>query len=296
MVGYSTIIGLFGFLDRGRWIRRRVRSTNFIFFVFVRNWCRADGRVKETCRAEVPIKGTCRVRLRNSIFFDFGSALGPGEHHRLTALPPVDAIERPFPAAYGGGFKAGKSVHRPGFIGQPAVSQSEDCVCRFRGMKQPLTCGLLVEDAGFEMNDALEIAVRDDGGLLHQVATSGVETSERFVNIRVGLRCEGPRNRDVFIVQRGVQAVAAAVAGGLLPAGGGDRSAGLGAVDPGGLDLSLGSHSGYSMHEGFGAGVYCGRELVCFVGVRNFRGLSTGIWDGAADRTGLIGTIRKRLR
>jgi hypothetical protein len=64
--------------------------------------------------------------------------------------------------------------------------------------------------------------------------------------------------------------VAAAVAGGFLFSGVGDGSAGFGAVDPGGFDLTLSSHPGNIMHEGFGAGAQNAGEFVCFVGIRNF--------------------------
>ena len=71
----------------------------------------------------------------------------------------------------------------------------------------------------------------------------------------------------------GAEAVAAAVAGGLLFSDAGDRSAGSGAVDPGGFALSCSSHFGSIMHEGFAELALKCLDCFCFVGVKNLQWL-----------------------
>jgi hypothetical protein len=233
MIGYSSIIGLFGVVDLDRGVgASQVRSTNFIFFVFVGNGC--------------------WVRFSDFIFFDFRSdffsAFGLAKHRRLKPVPSLHACQRPFPAPVCCRFEAKEGFDRPGFIGQPPVRESEDRLAGFRRMDKPLTGDFLVDDAGFEVNDAQETAVCVEGGLDERV---GIGIDGEVVRLGAGRHWNTRGNRDLLCVH----AVAAAVAGGLLPTGGRDRSAGFGAVNPGGLDLTLRSHPGNIMHAGMGAGM-----------------------------------------
>jgi hypothetical protein len=147
------------------------------------------------------------------------------------------------------------------FIGQTAECEREEYGLGFRGMGEALAGNFLVHDAGFQEDEAHAIPIGVEGGPLQEV------------EFRHGRRGSRRRNWDVVLDIFCVQAVATAVAGGLLFSGGGDGSAGFGAVDARGFDLTLSSHPGNIMHEGFEAGVQRVWKLVCFVGVKNFHGL-----------------------
>lgn len=196
----------------------------------------------------------------------------------LTAACPDELFDGSVPATHGCAFEAIEYVENSGFVRQPAESESGEHQFRFLGMEDALTVDLLRHDAGFEGDEARAITVGDDRGVDRESVrwiggTRGGEVEfepgaefGQIAGFEIG-RDQGFGNEGT--VHR-VEAVAAVVAGGLLFAGGGDGSAGPGAVDAGGFALEFGSHAGYSMHEVWGAGALGGGDGVCFVEVGNF--------------------------
>jgi len=125
MIGYSSIIGLFGFLDRDQWVGdSQVRSANFIFFVF-----------------------------------------GFAKHRSLTLVPLVEPLNCPFESVHRGPFEAVECVQRSCFVGQAAKCERLEHDLGFGGMDEALAVDFLSHDAGFQKDDAHAFLMRVEDGL-----------------------------------------------------------------------------------------------------------------------------------
>jgi hypothetical protein len=129
MMGYSSIIGPFEFLDRDRRVGRPwVRSTNSVSWV-----------------------------------------LGFGKYRSLTLVPPVEPLNCPFEAAFRNPFEAIEGMQGSRFIGQAGKCEHLEHDLGFRGMDEALAGDFLRRDAGFEEDEAQAFLVRVENGLQQKV-------------------------------------------------------------------------------------------------------------------------------
>jgi hypothetical protein len=177
------------------------------------------------------------------MFFGFGL---PGQ--------AIEVTHGDIAAPQGLFFEMGDGVQLSGFVDQAAEGERDEGLGVGFGPDEALAGDFFAHDRGFEFPSAMEITMGPSG-----------EIEQGFFGIVVGMveRFElgAARFEDIDFPGRGgglnslgVQAVAAAVAGGFLFAGGGDGSAGSGSVAAGGFDLFRSSwfrssHCGFSMHD-----------------------------------------------
>jgi hypothetical protein len=148
------------------------------------------------------------------------------------------------PATDGCAFTAINGLGGSRFVRHAAEGEGHDGEFGFLRMQEALAVHGLVHEAGFKKDDAHAILVGLESGL-DQVDFDGVGGG-RVVESEGGERSLGGHLAifSTFPVScmPGVQAVAAAVAGGFDFSGLSDRAAGFGAVETGGCALFVSSH------------------------------------------------------